>query len=133
MTHNQIQKSVNEAIRNGIVVVAAAGNGGPDAQSIGSPGSNPNAITVGATYNNRESSMVSTLKINDEHFQVLPMVGTKTISKPIIADIVFGEFSREHDLKDIDVNGKIILAERGGETADAVSYTHLTLPTILRV
>ena len=122
MTHNQIQKSVNEAIRNGIVVVAAAGNGGPDAQSIGSPGSNPNAITVGATYNNRESSMVSTLKINDEHFQVLPMVGTKTISKPIIADIVFAEFSREQDLKDIDVNGKIILAERGGETADEIVY-----------
>ena len=122
MTHNQIQKSVNEAVRNGIVVVAAAGNSGPAAQSIGSPGSNPNAITVGATYNNRESSMVSTLKINDEHFQVLPMVGTKTISKPIIADIVFAEFSREQDLKDIDVNGKIVLAERGGETADEIVY-----------
>ena len=64
MTHNQIQKSVNEAIKNGIVVVAAAGNGGPDPNSIGSPGSNPNAITVGATYNNRESSMVSTLQID---------------------------------------------------------------------
>ena len=122
MTHNQIEKSVNQAIRSGIVVVAAAGNGGPDLNSIGSPGSNPNAITVGATYNNRESSMVSTLQIGGEHFQVLPMVGTKTISKPIIADIEFGEFSREQDLKNIDVNGKIILAERGGENPDEIVY-----------
>ena len=122
MTHNQIQKSVNEAIKNGIVVVAAAGNGGPDPNSIGSPGSNPNAITVGATYNNRESSMVSTLQIDGEHFQVLPMVGTQIISEPIIAEIEFGGFSREQDLNGIDVNGKIILAERGGESPDEIVY-----------
>ena len=103
-------------------MIAAAGNGGPNSNSIGSPGTNPNAITVGATYNNRESSMVSTLQIDGEHFQVLPMVGTKTTSKPIIANIEFGEFSREQDLKDIDVDGKIILAERGGENPDEVVY-----------
>ena len=122
MTHSQIERTVNDAIKNGIVVVAAAGNSGPDPNSIGSPGSNPNAITVGATYNNRESSMVSTLQIGGEHFQVLPMVGTKTISKPIVADIEFGEFSREQDLKDIDVDGKIVLAERGGEDPDEIVY-----------
>ena len=122
MTHSQIERTVNDAIKNGIVVVAAAGNSGPDPNSIGSPGSNPNAITVGATYNNRESSMVSTLQIGGEHFQVLPMVGTKTISKSIVADIEFGEFSREQDLKDIDVDGKIVLAERGGEDPDEIVY-----------
>ncbi len=122
MTHNQIQKSVNAAIKNGIVVVAAAGNGGPDPSSIGSPGSNPNAITVGATYNNRESSMVSTLQIDGEHFQVIPMVGTQIISEPIIAEIAFGGFSREQDLNDTNVDGKIILAERGGESPDEIVY-----------
>ena len=122
MTHNQIESSVNEAIKNGIVVVAAAGNSGPDPESIGSPGSNPNAITVGATYNNREASMVSTLEIDGKHFQVLPMVGTKTIAKPIVGDIEFGKFSREQDLNDIDVSGKIILAVRGGELPDEVVY-----------
>ena len=122
MTHNQIQKSVNAAIKNGIVVVAAAGNGGPDPSSIGSPGSNPNVITVGATYNNRESSMVSTLQIDGEHFQVIPMVGTQIISEPIIAEIAFGGFSREQDLNDTNVDGKIILAERGGESPDEIVY-----------
>ena len=122
MTHTEIEKTVNDAVKNGIVVVAAAGNSGPDEKSIGSPGKNPNAITVGATYNNRESSMVSTLKIDGEHFQVLPMLGTKVIPKPIVSNIIFGEYSREQDLEDINVYGKIILAERGGESPDEIVY-----------
>ena len=122
MTHHEIDRTVNDAVKNGIVIVAAAGNTGPVEKSIGSPGRNPNAITVGATYNNRESSMVSTLKIDEEYFQVLPMLGTNVIPKPITANIIFGEFSREQDLKDIDVNGKIVLAERGGELPDEIVY-----------
>ena len=43
---------VNQAVfklwQAGIIVVAAAGNDGPDVSSIGSPGNNPYAITVGA-------------------------------------------------------------------------------------
>ena len=122
MTHHEIDRTVNAAVKNGIVIVAAAGNTGPVEKSIGSPGRNPNAITVGATYNNREASMVSTLKIDEEYFQVLPMLGTNVIPKPITANIIFGEFSREQDLKDIDVNGKIVLAERGGELPDEIVY-----------
>ena len=122
MTHHEIDRTVNDAVKNGIVIVAAAGNTGPIEKSIGSPGRNPNAITVGATYNNRESSMVSTLKIDEGYFQVLPMLGTDVIPKPITANIIFGEFSREQDLKDIDVNGKIVLAERGGELPDDIVY-----------
>jgi|TARA_B100001750_G_scaffold206864_1_gene184793 minor extracellular serine protease Vpr len=122
MTHHEIDRTVNDAVKNGIVIVAAAGNTGPVEKSIGSPGRNPNAITVGATYNNREASMVSTLKIDEEYFQVLPMLGTNVIPKPITANIIFGEFSREQDLKDIDVNGKIVLAERGGELPDEIVY-----------
>ena len=63
MTHNKIDQAVNNAIKQGVVVVTAAGNSGPDESTIGSPARNPNAITVGATYNNRDSSMVSTLEV----------------------------------------------------------------------
>ena len=90
MTHNKIDRAVNNAIKQGIVVVAAAGNSGPDPSTIGSPAKNPNAITVGATYNNRDSSMVSTLVVGGTQFQVLPMLGTDVISDPITTDIIFG-------------------------------------------
>ena len=122
MTHNKIDEAVNNAINQGIVVVAAAGNSGPDKSTIGSPAKNPNAITVGATYNNRDSSMVSTLEVEDTQFQVLPMLGTDTISDPISAEIVFGKYSRENDFDGIDVRGKIVLAERGGETPDEIVF-----------
>jgi minor extracellular serine protease Vpr len=121
-THNKIDNAVNKAVSQGIVVVAAAGNSGPDKSTIGSPAKNPNAITVGATYNNRDSSMVSTLEVGKTKFQVLPMLGTDTISDPIITEIVFGKYSRENDFEDIDVKGKIVLAERGGETVDEVVF-----------
>ena len=122
MTHNKIDDAVNNAINQGIVVVAAAGNSGPDKSTIGSPARNPNAITVGATYNNQDSSMVSTLEVGETQFQVLPMLGTDTISDPISADIIFSKYSRMNDFDDIDVKGKIVLAERGGESSDEIVF-----------
>ena len=122
MPQSKIDQAVNNAIKQGVVVVAAAGNSGPDESTIGSPARNPNAITVGATYNNRDSSMVSTLEVDDKQFQVLPMLGTNTILDPISAEIVFGKYSRENDFENIDVKGKIVLAERGGETPDEIVF-----------
>lgn len=43
-----ISRAVNVAVDEGLVVVAAAGNGGPGAQTISSPGAAAKAITVGA-------------------------------------------------------------------------------------
>ena len=122
MTHNKIDNAVNHAINQGIVVVAAAGNSGPDKSTIGSPARNPNAITVGATYNNQDSSMVSTLEVGKTQFQVLPMLGTDTISDPISTEIVFAKYSRENDFEGIDVRGKIVLAERGGEVPEEIVF-----------
>ena len=122
MTHKKIDEAVNNAINQGIVVVAAAGNSGPDKSTIGSPARNSNVITVGATYNNRDSSMVSTLEVGKTQFQVLPMLGTNTISDPISTEIVFGKYSRENDFDNIDVKGKIVLAERGGESLDEIVF-----------
>ena len=120
--HDEIDYAVNEAVKNGIVVVAAAGNSGPDNETIGSPGANPNAITVGATYNDIDSSIVSTLQIGEEQFQVLPMLGTEIISEKIIEEIEFGGFGREQDLEYLDVKNKILLVERGCEVEDEVVF-----------
>ncbi|HJL67233.1 MAG TPA: S8 family serine peptidase, partial [Nitrosopumilus sp.] len=61
---SKIDHAVNHALENGVFVVTAAGNDGPDFKTIGSPGSNHNSITVGATYNNLPSSLVATLEVN---------------------------------------------------------------------
>jgi len=47
-----LNQAVMQAWAHGIVVVVAAGNGGPDPMSIGVPGNNPYVITVGAFTDN---------------------------------------------------------------------------------
>ncbi len=121
-TNHKIDNAVNKAIDEGILVVTAAGNNGPELGTIGSPGLNPNAITVGATYNNISSSLVSTLEVGDQRFQVLPMVGTKALDEPIIAEILFGKYGRERDLEGTNVENSILLVERGSDVEDEIVY-----------
>ncbi len=122
LTSNKIDQAVNKAIEQGIVVVTAAGNHGPELGSIGSPGINPNTITVGATYNNITSSLVATLEVNDDRYQVLPMVGTLPIDEPITAEIVFGKYGRERDLTDSAIKDSILLVERGSDVDGEIVY-----------
>ena len=122
LTSNKIDQAVNKAIEQGVVVVTAAGNHGPELGSIGSPGINPNTITVGATYNNITSSLVATLEINEKRYQVLPMVGTIPIDEPITAEIIFGKYGRERDLTDSAIKNSILLVERGSDIDDEIVY-----------
>ncbi|HEY3365629.1 MAG TPA: S8 family serine peptidase [Symbiobacteriaceae bacterium] len=48
-----LSHAVDNAVRSGAVVVVAAGNGGPDFSTIGSPGDARLALTAGATDNDR--------------------------------------------------------------------------------
>ncbi len=49
-------RAVNEALKAGIAVVVAAGNSGPNSQTILSPGNSPNAITVGAVDDRKSTA-----------------------------------------------------------------------------
>lgn len=117
-TNDSIDKAVAEAIRNGIVVVAAAGNNGPGIHTIGSPARSTNAITVGASYNNITSSLVSTLNVGEKQYEILPMIGTKPLSEPINAKIVFGGYGRMNEFVSINAKDSIMLVERGSDIQD---------------
>ena len=121
-TNKQIDDAVNKAVNQGIVVVTAAGNNGPGLSTIGSPGLNPNTITVGASYNNVSSSLVSTLEVNKKQFQAIPMVGTSALDEPIISEILFGKYGREQDLEDSNVENSILLVERGSDVENEIVY-----------
>jgi minor extracellular serine protease Vpr len=121
-TNSKIDDVVRKATKNGIVVVAAAGNDGPELETIGSPGQSSDAITVGATYNNITASLVATLEVDGKQFQVIPMLGTPPLDKPIIEEIVFGEYGRQRDLSEGSFSDTIVLVERGSDVEGEIVY-----------
>jgi len=121
-TNTKIDQVVNKAVKNNIFVVTAAGNFGPELSTIGSPGINPNAITVGATFNNVTSSIVSTFEIEDKSFNVFPMVGTQALTEPITSQIIFGKYGKVNDLLENDVEGSILLIERGSDIKNEIIF-----------
>jgi len=121
-TNTKIDQAVNKAVKNNIFVVTAAGNFGPELSTIGSPGINPNAVTVGATFNNVTSSLVSTFEIEDKTFNVFPMVGTQALTEPITSQIIFGKYGKVNDLLENDVEGSILLIERGSDIENEIIY-----------
>jgi serine protease AprX len=60
-----LNQAVMKAWQAGIVVVASAGNGGPDPMTIGVPGNVPYIITVGAMTDNYTASYLSDDKVAD--------------------------------------------------------------------
>ena len=121
-TNTKIDQMVNKAVKNNIFVVTAAGNFGPELSTIGSPGINPNAITVGATFNNVTSSLVSTFEIEDKTFNVFPMVGTQALTDPITSQIIFGKYGKVDDLLGNNFEGSILLIQRGSDIEDEIVY-----------
>ena len=121
-TNTKIDQVVNKAVKNNIFVVTAAGNFGPELSTIGSPGINPNAITVGATFNNVTSSLVSTFEIEDKTFNVFPMVGTQALTEPITSQIIFGKYGKANDLLEGNFQDSIMLIERGSDIENEIVY-----------
>ena len=117
-TNEELDSAVSEAVKHGIVVVAAAGNSGPGIRTIGSPAESIDVITVGASYNNITSSIVSTLEINKKQYEVIPMRGTSPLVEPISGKVIFGGYGRSNDLINASVKNSILLVERGSDVKD---------------
>lgn len=71
-----LSKAVDTTVDAGVVVVVAAGNSGPNASTIGSPGTARKAITVGAVDKNKQMASFSS--------RGPVVIGTETVQKPDI-------------------------------------------------
>lgn len=121
-TNTKIERAVNQALEKEIFVVVAAGNDGPNPESIGSPGRNFGSVTVGATYNNLTSSLVATLEVNDKPYTVIPMAGNKKTEDTISGKLVFGGYGKADELKELDVKDSILIVERGSDVEGELLY-----------
>jgi len=64
-----INQAVKQAVDSGIVVVAAAGNSGPEPSTIGSPADSPSAVAVGSALNPTTVSDFSSRGPTDDGFE----------------------------------------------------------------
>ena len=121
-TNQKIDSAVNRALEQEIFVVTAAGNDGPSPGTIGSPGKDYGAVTVGATYNNLTSSLVATLEVENKSYTVIPMIGSSKLDEPIHEKIVFGGYGKKEELKNIDVKDSLLVVERGSDVEGELLY-----------
>jgi len=121
-TNAKIERVITHAVENGMFVVVAAGNDGPYFETIGSPGMNIGAVTVGATYNNLTSSLVATLEVGEKSYTVIPMVGTTKSDELISEKIVFAGHGKISDLEKLDVDDAIVIVERGSDVEGELLY-----------
>ena len=123
-TNTRIDHAVNQALQEKIFVVTAAGNDGPGAETIGSPGRNFGSVTVGATYNNLTSSLIATLEVDGTSYIAIPMVGTTKADKPITGNIVQAGYGKITDTEHLQLEGTdtILIVQRGSDVADELLY-----------
>lgn len=108
-------RAVEQAVSAGVAVVVAAGNDGPQGNSIGSPGTAPGAITVGSSYSDRVFSGYAL--IGGQRFPAVAgsnSQGRASIAGPLkdVAQID-GDGKACRDLGEGRLAGAIALIQRG--------------------
>ena len=104
----------NNAAIAGVVPVVANGNSGPGASTLGSPGTSPLSISVGA----------STTNISIDKFKLeLPdgnAIDGELIARPFDSidsvvgneyEVIYGGFGFDYELSELDVKGKVLFVD----------------------
>jgi minor extracellular serine protease Vpr len=104
-------QAVERAAQAGVIVVIAAGNSGPDLNTMSSPGTAPSAITVGATTNDR--TFAASVTVADlSAFVAIPGDGPAPTS-PVTGKLV--------DVSAIDGSGQACNSLPPGSLADSIA------------
>lgn len=106
----------NNAALAGTIPVVANGNAGPEFSTLGSPGTSPLVISVGAssTAIKLETFDVSLLNGSSVSGRLLSKnyEGLNTFINQEF-EVVYGGLGYEYELEELDINGKVLLIDRG--------------------
>ena len=109
--------ALDEAMKDGVIVVTSNGNSGPENWTVGSPGTSREAISVGATMQPYKT-YTSEITVSDGIDYPTAVMGFNT-EEALYAlnygsyDIVYGELGYPADLDPSVVSGKVVLIQRG--------------------
>ncbi|MBB5174079.1 S8 family serine peptidase [Texcoconibacillus texcoconensis] len=105
--------ALDKAVDEGVVAVTSNGNSGPSLWTVGSPGTSTNAISVGAST---PPLTIPYLVLDDERqreMSIQPIQQAAPWNFKRDHRIQYAEWGREEDFEEVDVNGAIVLLERG--------------------
>lgn len=109
--------AVNNAMLSGVVTVVSAGNSGPTAHSLGSPGTAALSISVGASDVSQSiptyTALAGELSLTDVQLLAKKFTDDLTEFQGQSYGIVYAGLGSQEEFEEIDVEGKIALIERG--------------------
>ncbi len=111
--------ATDNTVDAGVVVVAAAGNDGPDNYSIGCPGCARKALTVGATYKNNVSSGRTQTKlfvVTDNNTELWSLGFTYSNTTPaggLVKQVLYADIGYAGNFTSQNFTDKIALMRRG--------------------
>ncbi len=114
-----MSQAVDNAVDAGVVVVVAAGNSGPDAGTVDSPGCARKAITVGAAHkvNQSQGERNSSLLVSSEENLMLPSLALRfsntTASTGLVRKLAYGGLGYPQNFSGVNVSENIVLMQRG--------------------
>jgi len=103
--------AINKAVEKGIIAVTSSGNSGPNAWTVGSPGTASKAISVGASTPPLDVPYL-TLSGYKRKIRLLPLHGASNWDLTHSEDIVYVRLGEKKDFKK-SVQGKVVLIKRG--------------------
>lgn len=107
--------AVDNAAKAGVTVVLAAGNAGPGAQTVGTPGGAHRTISVGASTT---PVNVNVFKVGvvDNVYGILAAESKELPPSANGAEVVYAGLGSAEDFAKVDVSGKVAIVDRGTYT-----------------
>lgn len=118
-----VREAILNAVKSGVVVVAAAGNFGPRMNSISMPASYYHVVCVGSSLNNNSESVAAAIDVEGFSPRAYPLIGSALAPEGVVGRLVYVKYARKRDVAGLNLTGMIALAERGGEFGELVYFS----------
>jgi len=107
--------AITNAVNVGVIVVASAGNSGPETYTIEYPSALNNVISVGASSNIGSQSYKAEFSIPELKlsFDAVPLNKTVQTKEPLEGKLVYVGLASQEEVSKLDLKGAIAVAKRG--------------------
>jgi minor extracellular serine protease Vpr len=119
-------RAVAAAHQKGALVVVAAGNSSVEGDDLSTPATSPHALAVGASTNPTQQAVFVDAEFDpplSSPPELLLSPDAPLPTSEIRGELVFVGLARTSDVQDLDLTGKVALAERGGPLPEGYFFS----------